>query len=156
MKAKTIPSPNAFREDLSPLTEEQYSKVLWVLKNFMREVREIERQASERTRHACPEKAGQCASCAFNPETDREFGFAPTAYGLLVSILLPEKLFLCHANQPHWKENVLLPDRLKLCEGFASVVVVDHEKARACARRAIEAIAEIVPKIRPLLEPQPA
>jgi hypothetical protein len=132
-----IKSPNKLEEDLGQLSSDLLQNVVGVLVTFMREIREVE----------AANGGNQCESCAFDPATDSRKGFAPTAYGVLWAIY-NRKLFICHANQPDSKDNVLDTSKgVALCNGFKEVVA-EHNlaTARAIAERAMHAIRQIVPK----------
>ena len=131
-------SPNRLNEDLGDMTEAERNAVLVVLTTFMREIRQVREQCSDATNSGMT-----CESCAFEPIKDSEKGFAATAYGLLWAIC-NQKLFVCHANQPTWKDNVLDTSKgVVLCNGFRQVI--GDIRTFAIAEKAMTAIREIVP-----------
>jgi hypothetical protein len=124
---------------LGDMTPAQLIAVLGVLTTFMSEIRQIREQAPCAAHGSGP----TCESCAFEPTKDSEKGFAPTAYGLLWAIC-NRKLFVCHANQPTWEDNLLDTSKgVVLCNGFKQVK--DEDRAHVVATKAMEAIREIVP-----------
>lgn len=133
-------SPNWLERDLGEMTDEQRKLVTEILLTFMREIREIQQSS----RGSEPKSGVTCESCAFNPSLDSDKGFLPTAYGLLKAIC-DQKLFVCHANQEGWKDNVLDTSKpVALCNGFKQVK--EEERTFTAAEKAMQAIRETVPR----------
>ena len=138
---------NRFEEDLAAVNVVEREEIVAVLRTFMAEVREVLEGSMRMVRLVSPEMEKRCATCAFNPKTDGLPGFAPTAYGLLHSIIEDNKVFLCHGDNPDWKNQHLIdPQKPVLCNGFSSVRLLSGTKTSEMALRTITAIKEIVPK----------
>lgn len=148
MAAKTnlpevFPASIYLDKELGELTPRSREVLRQILGEFMQEVRAIfggvERCNSQ--------QADRCHTCAFNPETDADRGFIPTAYGLLVAFR-DFKVFLCHRNQPEHQGNLIMPEKAIYCEGFRNIVRDPIDAAYFAAWRTAERIRKAVPENR--------
>jgi hypothetical protein len=129
LQPREAPIPNQFSVDFPNATEAQKGHVAEILKLFIRKFR----TQLGALPGCAPE--GTCASCAFDPSIDNHWAFRDTAYGLLYSIL-NGKHFLCHSNQPSWKEGGGIDlSRARHCAGFKTAC--SKEQRDATVRLAI-------------------
>ena len=137
---------NHFQEDLRGTTEEQKEEVIGLLRVFMKEIREILKKSEKEVDRECLDMKERCVTCAFAPETDEFSVFAPTAYSLLWSIA-NYKFFICHSNQPNWRERNIERERLKLCGGFETITTAYPGDVLELAEGTMLAIEKIISNV---------
>jgi hypothetical protein len=104
------------------------------LRLFMEELRVILRRRAPEMRRRFPDAHPACATCAFNPATDRMRGWDTTAHRLIQAIQNDEP-FYCHHSMPYVKNVGWIPpytlgangpevdvSKMQLCAGWADVV----------------------------------
>lgn len=140
---REIEAPNHFKREFDHLTAKKKRQALAILRNFMRALAPLLASASRVVRENCPKRdLTPCQTCAVQPGTFQEKGFAGTTYGFLRS-LREVKPFFCHSNQPNWRENRINLETLKLCGAFQSLNVVHPEKAKQLAEQATQKLREL-------------
>jgi hypothetical protein len=148
----TVIAINFLERDFGVLEGQKLQGVLYILRQFMEDIRTYAGQAETRLGCTQIQRLERCSTCALNPATDGFPGFAPTAYGFLYSILY-DKRFLCHGNQPLWPgtDKVDL-SRARECAGSMSLYVVFEDESKTLARRAMDALCGVTLKLT--AEPQ--
>ena len=116
---RIIRSLNRFEVVFANATATQKEEVVSVLRSFMAEARTVScdldfKRAMGAVR---PELKKHCTTCALESSTDSLDGFAPTAYGFL-STIVNDRIFLCHSNQPGWRENDMDVEKVMLCRQY--------------------------------------
>lgn len=146
--SEKVTSPDRYAQEFGDLSEAKKTEIIIVLRTFMKELREVldSTHTVHLVRAVFPDIEPKCATCAFNPATDGLKGFAPTAYGLLWSILY-DGVFLCHGEDPNWKgQHAIDPENLSLCNGFHSVRLFGGQKTSLIATQAMQSIRKIAGK----------
>lgn len=142
-KGRVLPVMDRFEEEFGTLPEKQRQRIISVLRGFMKRVRKMQERKQRLMKAVPPEVKGTCSSCAFDPSLGSSKAFPGTAYGLLWSIF-HDKLFVCHAGQPGWKEEGQIDcNRLKLCEGFRAVRIFCGTELALEAAQTLEKIQKI-------------
>lgn len=138
MKKKTpkkIESPNRFREEIGRITPQQEREVRKRLRSFLHVLVMMQR-ATLRELRKDPESKdlSPCSTCALNPRTFRMKGFLPTSYGFLTA-LRDGKKFVCHDNQPQWRKGLIDLSKIKLCNGWLALQIVEAQYLQDFARQ---------------------
>lgn len=115
--------------------------IIWMLRLFMSEIRKFYCDASDKLDRCLPDREKSCHSCAFNPECDSWKGFVYTAYGLLWAIN-NRSPFLCHRNQPLWKDHIIDRTQLTACLSYVSVRALHPKEMYEIAKITMDAITE--------------
>lgn len=147
--------PSQLERELGKISPKQMKQVTAILRIFIRKIRAILAHSEDDLKQI--NKCGtRCATCAFAPETDTYEGFTRTVYALLRALrntnldmkISLDMLFLCHANQPGWKEKKYDRSKLKLCGGYEAIVLGRQWKqAHKLATETMEKIKKIAPRI---------
>ncbi|MES2214307.1 MAG: hypothetical protein V4465_02915 [Patescibacteria group bacterium] len=136
-----------FEVEFGSITPAQRDTVEKILRLFMNDYRRvIDPHAPEGM--ACVESGPRCGSCAFNPSIDQSKDFLPTAFGVLKSLRdgLP---FLCHRNQPGWKDSQINMANRIVCEGFKAGIENDVDRIRNLAVVALSLIYTVTGRPAP-------
>jgi hypothetical protein len=136
-EAPKVPAINYFERDFPHITSDQLERVTKILQVFMSEIRAAHRRLQNILKENFPNHNPQCSTCALNESTDSWAGFVPTAYGFLQALAMG-KIFLCHCNQPEWKENITTLKNLKLCSGFLALSHLNRKASLAIAEKALK------------------
>lgn len=135
-------SPNAFRDEFGELTEDERAKVRPILLSFITALREILKRGGTVRLLQIGFKP-PCHTCAMNPSTDDWSGFIPTVFGVVHSIRA-RKAFMCHENDPGWKENRVDPELLDACGGVGAAQAINEPACVALAERAYRELREVL------------
>ena len=132
--------------DWGHIPEENIPAIEEILRDFMSTIGKLtDRHAVVQLRTCHPDLCQSCSSCGLSRETDLGKGFIPTAYGLLRA-LVKDGLFLCHGNQPSWKEgdNIIDTERLRKCGNFVSLTTIYSTTLRRFAIHIMVRIRQVV------------
>ncbi len=146
--ATTITVRNNITSDLGALTDEQSTKIEAILRDFMAKVMKLHQREVACLDHAAPDREKACGTCALSPATHSWPGFVSTTYNFVRAFAF-NQLFLCHHNQPGWKQRQWKMSDLKPCMSYVELSALCTVEMTTLALDALEKIHRIAPPITP-------
>jgi hypothetical protein len=139
------PIMDPFIYDWGHMPRRKSSAVKKLLRAFMKRIGTLtESSRVEKLRSHRPKTFTACSSCGLCPKTDWTKGYFQTAYGILHATYF-NRHFMCHSNQPEWKETGIVDTcRLRSCGNMQAIMVGHEKELLELTRQTMNAIMQIM------------